>query len=94
MCAATLQDAGHLPLAAHRRHAGPHCTHCAALAAVGRRRAGMLERALKRLEWERVRDAEVKEAADEAERERLANQVWCGVVWELYKHTCTCTWRL
>lgn len=32
----------------------------------------MLERCLKRLEWEQAREREAKEAADEAERERVA----------------------
>lgn len=32
----------------------------------------MLERCLKRLEWEKVRAKEAAEAADEAERERMA----------------------
>ena len=32
----------------------------------------MLERCLKRLEWDKVRAREAQEAADEAERERLA----------------------
>ncbi|GAX76903.1 hypothetical protein CEUSTIGMA_g4349.t1 [Chlamydomonas eustigma] len=34
----------------------------------------MLERCLKRLEWDRVREKEQKDAADEAERERMAVQ--------------------
>ena len=34
----------------------------------------MLERCVKRLEWERVRDKEQKDADDEAERERNAMQ--------------------
>ena len=37
-------------------------------------RAIMLERCVKRLEWERVRDKEQKDADDEAERERNAMQ--------------------
>ncbi|GFR52779.1 hypothetical protein Agub_g15394, partial [Astrephomene gubernaculifera] len=37
-------------------------------------RAGLLERALRRLEWERHREREAQEAADEAERERQAIQ--------------------
>lgn len=35
-------------------------------------RAAVLERCLKRLEWEKVRAKEAAEAADEAERERMA----------------------
>lgn len=37
-------------------------------------RAGILERCLKRLEWERAREREAKEAADELEKERMAMQ--------------------
>ncbi len=33
-----------------------------------------LERALKRLEWDRVRAKEMQDAADEAEKERMATQ--------------------
>jgi len=36
------------------------------------RRAAVLERCLKRLEWDKVRAKEAQEAADAAERERLA----------------------
>lgn len=36
--------------------------------------AAVLERSLKRLEWDKVRERELQEAADEAERERLAYQ--------------------
>ncbi|GFH15663.1 ubiquitin-like domain-containing protein, partial [Haematococcus lacustris] len=36
--------------------------------------AALLERCAKRLEWEKVRERELKDAADEAERERLAYQ--------------------
>ena len=39
----------------------------------------MLERALQRLEWDRVKDAEAKAAADQFEAERMAMQSidWC-----------------
>jgi splicing factor 3A subunit 1 len=36
--------------------------------------AAVLERALKRLEWEKVKERETQDAADEAERERQAYQ--------------------
>jgi hypothetical protein len=36
--------------------------------------AAVLERALKRLEWEKVKEREMQDAADEAERERQAYQ--------------------
>lgn len=34
--------------------------------------AQILERCLKRLEWEKAKEKEAKDAADEAERERMA----------------------
>lgn len=39
----------------------------------------ILERSLKRLEWEKAREREEKEAADAAEKERIAMQMidWC-----------------
>lgn len=39
----------------------------------------ILERSLKRLEWEKAREREEKEAADAAEKERVAMQMidWC-----------------
>lgn len=39
----------------------------------------MLERCLRRLEWERQKDREAKAAADQQEAERLAMQAidWC-----------------
>ena len=39
----------------------------------------MLERCLQRLEWDRVKEAEAKAAADQFEAERLAMQSidWC-----------------
>ena len=39
----------------------------------------MLERCLRRLEWDRVKEAEAKAAADQFEAERLAMQSidWC-----------------
>ena len=37
-------------------------------------RTGLLERCLKRLEWEKQREAEDKAAADKAEAERIAMQ--------------------
>ena len=49
----------------------------------------MLERCLKRLEWDKVKAREAREAADEADRERLAMMsVRClgrggGVLWAL-----------
>lgn len=45
------------------------------------RRTALLARATKRLEWERVREKEVKDAEVEAERERAAYQAidwWVG----------------
>ncbi len=36
--------------------------------------APALERCIKRLEWDRVKEKEQKDAADEAEKERLATQ--------------------
>lgn len=48
-------------------HCAPRCS------------AGILERTLKRLEWEKVREREIKDAEDEAERERQSYQAvdWC-----------------
>ena len=46
-------------------HPGSCLSACSAVA---------LERCLKRLEWDRVREKELKDAADEAEKERLAMQ--------------------
>ena len=42
-------------------------------------RTALLERCLRRLEWEKQREAEEQEAADKAEAERLAMQSidWC-----------------
>jgi splicing factor 3A subunit 1 len=37
-------------------------------------RLGILERCLKRLEWEKAKEKESKEAADQLEAERLAMQ--------------------
>ena len=43
------------------------------------RRTAVLERCLRRLEWDRVKEAEAKAAADQFEAERLAMQSidWC-----------------
>ena len=43
-------------------------------------RSAVLERCLRRLEWDRVKEAEAKAAADQFEAERLAMQSidWCG----------------
>ena len=44
------------------------------------RRTGLLERCLRRLEYEKAREAEAQAAADQAEAERLAMQAidWCA----------------
>ena len=47
---------------------------CLTLGFPFQRSAVPLERCFKRLEWERVRDKEKKEADDEAEKERNAMQ--------------------
>ncbi len=45
-------------------------------------RQGILERCLRRLEWERVQEREAAAAASQAEAERLAMQAidWCALV--------------
>ena len=56
------------------RHWLPACPHSTSLPPSLPPSALTLERCLKRLEWDRVRDKEQKDAADEADKERNAVQ--------------------